>query len=252
MALPNSPGLCAYCNEKEISTGRHRYCSAECQMAAKRARGRSRARRRKRVELALEVALLLVVNVALGLVISLASDFAANAFLWAATGVIMLVVVGLLRKRHLGWFFPRSRRGAVGISALAMIALLGTGAFELAKPPPSACARRSAADQGVGLDPRSHMAWPTVYECPTRGNGSVFKEPDFSQAIATMYGERKVWVVCWVRLSGSGIWYYTQGDAALTKRYQRAFESWGYLPHRSIDVRSQPAHSVPKCRGGMP
>ena len=251
MAPPNPPPLCAYCNETPLSSGRRRYCCAECRTAAQGER--SRKRKHKRAELlTLEVALLLVVNVALSLVLSLATNFAANAFLWAATVVSTLVAVGLIRKRHLGRFFPRSRRRAGGISALALIALLGTAAFELAKPPPSSCTRHNAADQGVSVDPRMDIRWPTVYECPTRGNGSVFKKPDFSEAIATMYAERKVWVVCWIRMPGSGIWYYTQGDASLTERYRREFAAWGYLPHRSIDVRTHPAIPVSKCPGRMP
>lgn len=252
MVSPNPAGRCAHCDKALPSSDGRRYCGAECRTAARRERRRSRERNRKRAELTLEVALLLVANVALGSVINLASSFAANAFLWAATGVITLVAVGLVHKRHSGRFFPRSRRGAVGISALAVAALLGTGGFELGKPPPSPCTLRSAADQGVGADPRTHIRWPRVYECPTRGNGSVYKEPDFSERIATMFAERKVWVICWVLMPGSGIWYYTQGDGSLTEQSKRDLGAWGYLPHRSIDVGAHPARPVPKCHDRMP
>jgi predicted nucleic acid-binding Zn ribbon protein len=252
MVSPNPAGRCAHCDKTLPSSDGRRYCGAACRTAARRERGRSRARHRKRAELTFEVALLLVVNVVLGSVINLASTFAANAFLWAATGVITLVAVGLVHKRHFGRFFPRSRRGAVGISVLATVALVGTGGFELGKHPPSPCTPRSAADQGVGTDPRTRLRWPTVYECPTLGNGSVYKAPDSGERIATMFAERKVWVVCWVLMPGSGIWYYTQGDASLTEQSKRDLNAWGYLPHRSIDVRTHPARPVPRCRDRMP
>jgi hypothetical protein len=205
---------------------------------------------RKRVQQVAELGSFLLTSLVLAVIINLATDIRDNTFLWASAATVALAAVGLVRVSTRQPFLPRSRPLAIALGTVVALALTGSAARELTRPPEARCASRAAGEAEMGEpDPRATAPPPVVYYCPTHGNVHVFERPDSPLAVGKMRSTRQLWVACYKRGRGDRVWYYTQGDDA---RARPEFHAWGYLRQWGLELKVHPDPAIPRCGRDVP
>jgi hypothetical protein len=205
---------------------------------------------RKHVEQAAEFGSFLLATLVLSVIINFATDLRDNTFLWASAVTVALAAAGLVRVTHAKSFLPRNRPLTIAVGTVVVLALTGSAAREMTRPPPARCAPRAAAEAEMGdPDPRVAAPPPVVYYCPTHGNVHVYERPDSPLAVGKLHPARELWVACHKRGRGGRVWYYTQGDDV---RARPELHAWGYLRQWGLELPVHPDPAVPPCGPRVP
>lgn len=158
---------------------------------------------------------------------------------------------------------PRRRTRVLALALVCLLAFgLGAAAWHQLGPvddgvpvgapvSPEADTTPAAADTGACMageakipDARLKRDWDGVFICDNK-RALVYRWASVDGMPTALLRTNPSWLICWTRgqeVGGEDVWYYTQGDDALTD--PPIPSTWGFIPASDVLVPEHPAPGV--------